>query len=166
MPAKLSVSELKRRFGRELEQEGTDYELLWTKEAGSEIAPEGGLSLEQQREYNYPRPVFLQRQQEGRQVSRSTEYGTLMHSVMQHLDLTQGLDRAGVEKQLEEMLYREIITEDQLSMVNTPQVAGFLLLLWDRECCRLIKYGGRCLSAVCCQQSVIFRGTHVRGRDF
>ena len=125
VPAKLSVSELKRRFGRELEQEGTDYELLWTKEADSEIAPEGGQSSEQQREYNYPRPVFLQRQQEGRQVSRSTEYGTLMHSVMQHLDLTQGLDRAGVEKQLEEMVYREIITEDQLSMVNTPQVAGF-----------------------------------------
>ena len=125
VPAKLSVSELKRRFGRELEQEGTDYELLLTKEAGSEIATEGGLSTEQQREYNYPRPVFLQRQQEGRQVSRSTEYGTLMHSVMQHLDLTQGLDRAGVEKQLEEMVYREIITQDQLSMVNTPQVAGF-----------------------------------------
>ncbi len=125
VPAKLSVSELKRRFARELEQGGTDYELL---PGGNIIKEEKNSDVQssQQREYTYPRPLFLQRKQEEVQkTARSTEYGTLMHSVMQHLDLDGNLTEIGIQEQLQHMVQREIITMAQMDMVNIPQVAGF-----------------------------------------
>lgn len=127
VPAKLSVSELKRRFGRELEQSGNDYELLPQHAIRSMAADDTGIEYKAEtREYDYPRPVFLQRQQEkSKKTARSTEYGTLMHSVMQHIDLHSALDEAGIEKQLQQMIDREIITKDQRDMVNLPQVAEF-----------------------------------------
>lgn len=128
IPAKLSVSELKRRFGRELAQSGNDYELLPVeslREQAAEADAKELPALDKQIEYDYPRPMFLQRKEEKHKVARSTEYGTLMHSVMQHLDLHGGLDQKGVRAQLLSMVKREIITQDQLKMVNTPQVAEF-----------------------------------------
>ena len=113
VPAKLSVSELKRRFARELQDE-PDYDLL------------GGRTGEKDMEYAYPRPLFLQRQEEGRGGKRrGTEYGTLMHSIMQHLDLKAPLDEAGIRDQLSHMVEQEVITADQLEMVNIKFVTGF-----------------------------------------
>ena len=127
VPAKLSVSELKRRFGRELEQSGTDYELLPRYDMyPSEFAHAGLVHDSGRKEYDYPRPVFLQRQQEkDNKTARNTEYGTLMHSVMQHLDLRAALDEAGIDAQLQQMIEREIITQEQREMVNLSQTAEF-----------------------------------------
>ncbi len=113
VPAKLSVSELKRRFARELQDE-PDYDLL------------GARAGETDMEYAYPRPIFLQRQEEGKGGKRrGTEYGTLMHSIMQHLDLKAPLDAEGIKGQLAHMVEQEIITANQMEMVNIRYVAGF-----------------------------------------
>ena len=114
VPAKLSVSELKRRFARQLQ------------EMGQMAEGAAAMAVREQREYSFPRPEFLQRREEarGRRTS-GTEYGTLMHSVMQHLDLAGELTEAGIKNQLSGLTEQEIITADQADMVGTGQVAAF-----------------------------------------
>ena len=113
VPAKLSVSELKRRFARELQDE-PEYDLL------------GKGTGQYDMEYAYQRPLFLQRQEEGRGGRRrGAEYGTLMHSIMQHLDLKAPLDEDGIRRQLSSMVEQEIITADQMEMADIRFVTGF-----------------------------------------
>lgn len=111
LPAKLSVSDIKRRFAAEMAE----------LEAGQQA-----MAQKEQRTYSFPRPQFLQRQDESQQRRTSgAEYGTLMHSVMQHLKLAGQLDEADVREQLQQMVEREIITQDQLQLVNVRQVVSF-----------------------------------------
>lgn len=117
VPAKLSVSEMKRRFALEMDQ----------GEMPSQNLPglEGAAGTEQG-EYTFPKPVFLQRQEEGSRPKLSgAAYGTLMHTVMQQLDLSQTLDRQGIKKQLARLVEREVITQDQAGMVNLKYVSDF-----------------------------------------
>ena len=99
VPAKLSVTELKRRFS---EQEAVDTPLL---------APEPV----------FRRPSFA-REPHG---LTGTEYGTIVHSVMQHLELGADLSAAGIEKQLDAMVQREILLPEQRAAVRTANIAGF-----------------------------------------
>lgn len=113
VPAKLSVSELKRRFSRQLEQEG---------------APEGAAAplVREQREYAFFKPAFLQRKDDkARRRTDGVRYGTLMHGVMQHLDLSGSLTEQGIAAQLAGMEAREIITAEQADIVNAGQIAAF-----------------------------------------
>lgn len=111
LPAKLSVSDIKRRFAAEVAE----------LEAGQQA-----MAQKEQRTYSFPRPQFLQRQDEAEQRRTSgAEYGTLMHSVMQHLELAGQLDEADVRQQLQQMVEREIITKHQLQLVNVAQVVSF-----------------------------------------
>ena len=114
VPAKLSVSELKRRFARQLQ------------EMGQLADGAAAMAVREQREYSFPRPEFLQRREEGkRRRTSGTEYGTLMHSVMQHLDLAGDLTEPDIRSQLAGMAEREIITEAQAAMVGTGHIAAF-----------------------------------------
>jgi len=114
LPAKLSVSELKRRFAKEQAQTEPAEVSVQTWDRG------------RQREYTYPRPAFLQRQEERlRPRTSGAEYGTLLHTVMQHLDLSGSLDERDIARQLRLMADREVIAAPQIKMVDLGQAAGF-----------------------------------------
>ena len=90
IPAKLSVTELKRRILAEEENLSADFKAV--------------------AEFKkiYRRPKFIQ------QTSLTgAEFGTLMHSVMQHLDLTKNLDAKNISAQIDEMVGREIFTVEE-----------------------------------------------------
>ena len=101
VPSKMSVTELKRRIemSEELTQNLIDdkYSLL-----------------------NYRRPNF-------EQVHKITgaEYGTIMHSLMQRLDLNGDLTKEGILKQANSMLNANIFTEEQLSVISASKAALF-----------------------------------------
>jgi ATP-dependent helicase/nuclease subunit A len=97
--AKMAVTEIKRRF-----------ELL------DEDAP---------RPFERPamivRPRFLQAG--GRMTA--TEYGTMMHTVMQHISLAGALDEAGIVAQIGEMVANEILLPEQGAAVDAAAIAAF-----------------------------------------
>ena len=89
IPAKLSVTELKRRIN-----EDTEFDNLNAKN------------------YTYQRPDFLQ----NKNIS-GAEFGTVMHSVMQHLNFGGDLTRAGVVKQIENLVKIQVITPEHAEIV-------------------------------------------------
>lgn len=88
IPAKLSVTEIKRRLAEEDLQVGS----LPTVE----------------KKFLYRRPKFIQQSK-----ITGAEFGTLMHGVMQRLDLQQTLDAKNISAQIEEMICQEIFTEEE-----------------------------------------------------
>ena len=104
IPSKLSVSELKRRFAaQEAEAEGVT------------------LLLEQPETSPWKRPRFLQ------ETTRLTgaEYGSLMHSVLQYIDITGELTPAGIREQVAGMVERELLTKEEAVHVDTDAVTSF-----------------------------------------
>ena len=99
IPAKLSVTELKRRVIEIEEFDNFDA-----------------------KNYTYQRPNFLQKQN----IS-GAEFGTLMHSVMQHLDFGGDLTRAGIIRQIDEFVTAQIISTEHAALVkrNTKSIANF-----------------------------------------
>lgn len=103
VPAKLSVSELKQRFAeRETMMDGQPFL--------PQIAPA-----------SWKRPRFIQ---ESTRLT-GTEYGSLMHSVMQYVDVQKDCSEQGIAKQLKAMVQRELIPEEQLSFVHVRDIARF-----------------------------------------
>jgi len=98
VPAKVSVTELKRRF---------DAELLEETGAFSQYLPE-----------LVKKPLFLA---EKKGLS-AAEAGTVLHFVLQRLNYKQD----DVEAQIEEMVARDLITEQQAQSVNTDKIRRFL----------------------------------------
>ena len=97
--AKLSVTEAKRRF----EMEDGQSRPLFT-------------------EYKIQhRPRFMQ-QTKGLQ---GNEYGTLLHTVMQHLDLQGTLDVEGIKLQVEKMTECQIILPEQAEYIQAAGIARF-----------------------------------------
>ena len=97
IPAKMSVTEIKRRF--------VDDEITVN------------VMLEQR---IYRRPDF---EQEKRLTG--AEYGIAMHSVMQHLDLHGDLSRTGIEDQIASMIERKILAPEQAKAINRKNIADF-----------------------------------------
>jgi len=110
VPAKLTVSELKRRFAQEALSETN-------MDSGEQLAA-------QHREYLFNRPRFVQ-EAEGKSGLQGNEYGTLMHSVMQHLNLSGCLDTEDISGQLAGMVNQEILTKEQSGYINVQAVAKF-----------------------------------------
>lgn len=110
-PAKLSVSEIKRRF-----------ELL---------DHEGSQSMFEQSPV-IVRPRFLQ----GGGKLTGAEYGTLMHTVMQHVDLAGDLTEAGLSGQLQLMLDREILPPEQAAAVDISAIRAFFASGLGQRLCR------------------------------
>ncbi len=98
IPAKLSVTELKRRAEEELPQ----------------------LETFAQKKLIYRRPDFLQR----KEIS-GAEFGSLMHKVMQSLNLDGDLSAAGIAAQIEELARREIIPKEHAKLIRAEKLAKF-----------------------------------------
>ncbi len=100
LPAKISVSEIKRRF------DDLDPDTVHPHTS----------SL-----YEMRRPLFVQKK---RQLS-GREYGIVMHTVLQNMDLTRNLDEKDVALQVEGLRSKNIITETEASAVNCASMAQF-----------------------------------------
>ena len=102
IPAKLSVTELKRRAEEEDFLQSADF-MPKTAE-----------------KFIYRRPSFMQT----KKIS-GAEFGTLMHRVMQSLNLSGDLSRAGIVAQVEELARREIILPEHVALVRADKIAAF-----------------------------------------
>jgi len=101
LPAKISVTELKRLSNMELldEEAGKLYELP---------------SLNK-------KPRFLQ----DIKGPSASEKGTVMHSVMQHLNLKSVSASLDIKSQIENMIIKEFITKEQAKSVKVDKILGF-----------------------------------------
>ena len=100
VPAKLSVTEIKRRFA--VEEAGDSSALIKSPQL-------------------FARPDFI-RETHG---MTAVEYGTMMHSVLQHVDWQAGTSYAAIEAQLDKMTEREILLPEQRALVNVRSVYQF-----------------------------------------
>ena len=101
IPAKMSVTELKRRMSERWEDSAPMFP-LWE-------------------ELTFRQPDFGGK---GESLSAS-EYGTLMHSVMQHIDMSGELGAEGVRLQVEKMAEREILQEKHIPLIRVRDIARF-----------------------------------------
>jgi ATP-dependent helicase/nuclease subunit A len=101
-PAKLSVSEIKRRL-----------ELVVREAAEAMFVPKPSTV--------HARPRFLQTS------SRLTpvEFGVLLHTVMQHIDLTGGFSEQDISEQTAALENRQILPSGQAAEVDTGLVSAF-----------------------------------------
>ena len=99
IPAKLSVTELKRR-------------------AEEEELPQ--LEHFAQKKFIYRRPNFMQK----KDIS-GAEFGSLMHKVMQSLNLSGDLSAKGIAAQIEELAKREIIPKEHIKLIKAEKIAKF-----------------------------------------
>ena len=105
--AKLSVSEIKRRFREADEQPQAVTASLLPDSTGGSTQP-------------WQRPAFLQAR------SRTgAEYGTLLHTVMQHLDFTGDTSYHGLQAQLQSMVTREIIRAEDVPSIYIKSLQAF-----------------------------------------
>ncbi len=111
IPAKVSVTEIKRRF----EAESDPVRLPKIK-----------------------KPLFLQ---EKKGLS-AAEIGTVMHFVMQHLDLRQ----SDIERQIKEMVERDLLTGQQARVSHRIKYGVSSILCWAEGCYRQSGYTGKYLS--------------------
>ena len=93
IPAKLSVTEVKRR-------------ILETEEDSARLIELGKKKFDKAKLYR--RPNFMQKTE-----ITAAEFGTLMHSVMQHLKLDGTLDAKNISAQIDEMITAQIFTDEQ-----------------------------------------------------
>lgn len=68
------------------------------------------------------RPAFL----EGSKRFTAAERGTIVHFILQHLDLDKAMTEEGILKQIEDMVARELLTEEEAQAANMKQINGFL----------------------------------------
>lgn len=100
IPAKLSVTELKRRAEEDDLPQLADFA--------------------QREKFIYRRPAFMQ----AKKLS-GAEFGTLMHKVMQSLNLNGDLSAKGVAAQVEELARRKIISPEHVTAVKADKIAKF-----------------------------------------
>lgn len=100
IPAKLSVTEIKQRFNLGEDEYTTRY----------------------YEEFSFHRPQFIQK----RTAMTATEYGSLLHTVMQHLDFYGDLSDKGILHQLENMADREIIAKEHINKIYRKNIRDFL----------------------------------------
>lgn len=99
IPAKFSVSELKRRFS-----------VLDNENSESII----GTSF-------LKKPLFLEKVKK----FSSAERGTLMHLVMQHLDMDKTVTVEDINSQINYMIVNEFLTEEQAKVINVDKIFKF-----------------------------------------
>ncbi|MGM7719473.1 helicase-exonuclease AddAB subunit AddA [Metabacillus sp. Hm71] len=101
--SKQSVSELKRQ--REVQDEYSDQQLIKRNQIQS---------------FLYNRPRFMQ----SKSVS-AAERGTAMHTVMQHIKLTEPVSLDVVTAKVEELVEKEILSAELAEVINREQIVEF-----------------------------------------
>lgn len=104
MPAKVTVTELKRRF---------------------EDVAEGMDSLPGYVPGLIKKPLFL----EGKRGLSAAEAGTVLHFVMQHLDF----EREDIEEQIALMVTKDLLTQEQAKSVDPKKIRYFLASILGRR---------------------------------
>ena len=99
-PAKMSVTEIKRRF-----------ETL-NREDGERLYENKSL---------YDQPRFMQK----RSRMTAAELGTAMHTVMQHVDIRGDISLQGLKLQLEGLVEKEILLPEHAAEIDLQAVAAF-----------------------------------------
>ncbi|MCR5834579.1 MAG: helicase-exonuclease AddAB subunit AddA [Selenomonadaceae bacterium] len=104
VPAKVTVTELKRRAAEDEElPQLSDYVVKKSVD-----------------KYVYRRPDFIQ----AKEIS-GTEFGTLMHRVMERIDLSGDLSERGILAQVEELARRKIILQEHVRLIRVKVIAEF-----------------------------------------
>ncbi|WP_134684267.1 helicase-exonuclease AddAB subunit AddA [Brevibacillus migulae] len=79
--------------------------------------------------YRLPRihqkPHFLSNGNGPSKRFTAAELGTIMHTVMQHLDLSRSLDEADIRQQINKLVDRQYLTQEQADAVQAGQIAAF-----------------------------------------
>lgn len=101
IPAKMSVTELKRRMSERREDSAPMFP-IWE-------------------EITFRQPNFGGK---GKSLSPS-EYGTLMHSVMQNIDINGALGEDELREQINGMAEREILQEEFIPLIRISDIARF-----------------------------------------
>lgn len=104
-PAKLSVTEMKRRFDNEAPE-----------------FPVRSLEFAVKRNQSFLRPRFEQ----VRTALTAAEYGTVMHAVMQHLPLSLSAEKAAINGFIHSLVQREILLHEQAAQVHFNSIQRFL----------------------------------------
>ena len=76
---------------------------------------------------NYHIPVLVKtpRFLEGVKAYTSAEKGTIMHFVMQHLKFSHNLDLQDIESQIEAMVFKELLTDEEAKLVDRTKILKF-----------------------------------------
>ncbi|HOM43059.1 MAG TPA: helicase-exonuclease AddAB subunit AddA, partial [Bacillota bacterium] len=98
VPAKVSVTELKRRY--------------------NEMLSEDAMAFPEYQPVLVKKPMFL----EEKKGLSYAEKGTILHFVMQHLDYS----REDIEAQIEDMVARDLLTDQQAQSVDAGKIRRFL----------------------------------------
>jgi len=79
--------------------------------------------------YRLPRihqkPHFLSNGNGSSQRFSAAELGTIMHTIMQHLDLARTLDETDIRQQIDKLVDRQFLTQEQVDAVQAGQIAAF-----------------------------------------
>ena len=75
--------------------------------------------------YNIPSLVKMPRFLEGEKAFTSAEKGTIIHFVMQHLDFKNNLDIESIGLQIEKMIFRELLTDEEAEVVDREKILSF-----------------------------------------
>lgn len=102
--SKQTVSEIKRQRESLTNTEGTDNQYI--RKFRSPIAQ---------------RPRFMQQKAD----MSGAETGTVMHTVMQHLDLSGDMTEDGLNEKLSKMVVNELMTEEEIQAVDTGRILQF-----------------------------------------
>lgn len=99
--SKQSVSEVKRQREMMDEESGNDIKRTFSKPI-------------------LKRPRFM-----GEKALTPAEQGTAMHVVMQQLDLEKPITEQSIMEQLEGLVEKELLTEEEKEVINVPQIIQF-----------------------------------------
>ena len=113
IPAKLSVTELKRRAETAISNE----ELEIRNAYAADLIPNSSFLIPN---YVYRRPDFMQK----KEIS-GAEFGSIMHKVMQSLNLDGDLSTKGIIAQVEELARREIIPSEHVKLIKAEKISKF-----------------------------------------
>ena len=116
LPTVVTVTELKRRELEEEfeEQKQREYEYSDLLSSFVEDKPAGLPKI-------ITKPKFL----EEKRGLNAAEKGTAMHDAMQYLDLNQVSNLKEIDVQLDEMVEKELITQEQREVVNSKKILEF-----------------------------------------
>ncbi|WP_050354396.1 helicase-exonuclease AddAB subunit AddA [Gottschalkia purinilytica] len=75
--------------------------------------------------YKIPSLVKMPQFLEGKKPFTSAEKGTIIHFVMQHIDLSREMNLESIKMQIEKMTFEELITDEEAKVVDTKKVLNF-----------------------------------------